>query len=171
MANKRECKSVNIQTESIPSLSIPLSPAVATAAVQTDNNIEESMPISWADEVDATVPICISTSTPIPSSLSRDLSALRSQPVKPFASLQRRRIAHRLGHHSKSPRSKYPNSMLPVRRHSASHTPSQATHSPNVQSQSRSRYDWTANLFILSDLANALGQMGWKPPDFLRVRH
>jgi hypothetical protein len=159
--NPRMCSS--IQTDCVKAEPVaPSFPVLSTTATAVQT---EPAPLDWAEEM-ADIPIH-STSTTSSVSTPRDLSALRSGSIKPFASLQRRAAISR----SRSSRRKFPYSMLPSQDHSRacplpSRSKEKSSPSHSTKFRSPSQYDWSSSLLVLSDIARALGDMGWKPPSF-----
>jgi hypothetical protein len=164
-ANRNERTSIAVETDPVPSSPSITYPATTTAAVQTLDAVDEPVSLNWAEEM-ADIPIHSIVTAPRPVSPSRDLSVLRSsESVKPFASLQRRRSVIT---RSQSRVFKYPHSKLPSR--SFQSVPMSLPHQQEFSSRSHSRYNWASNLFVLSDLAKVLEDIGWWPPGFLRSR-
>jgi hypothetical protein len=178
-ANRKVRVSAAVETDhdiTSPSPSLPQSPAATitiAAAVQTDLVVKETKSFSWADEMDNIQPIHPISTTTAPVRPRRDLSVLRSDSKRPFGSLQRRALSSHLASHSSVPSSrvKYPFSRLPTRHHPQAHNfmshSEKTSRSYSQKSGSRSQYSWSSSLLVLSDLARALGNMGWKPPDFV----
>jgi hypothetical protein len=158
-ANQNECASIAVKTDLVLLLSPHSIPSSTTTTVQA----EPAACLSWAEEV-ADIPIH-SVSTNSTATPQQDLSVLKSESIKPFASLRRCAIIS----HSCSPHSKYPFSMLPSHNCSQAHTSpscSKEKSSQPFKPSTHSHYDWSLSLLVLSDIARALGDMGWKPPDF-----
>jgi hypothetical protein len=177
-AGRGQRVSIGVETTPKPHPGSPASTTTVSTSAQTEPvRVDTSVSLNWADEM-STIPIEPLIAVSCPNSPSRDLSALRSSEVaKPFASLQRRRIL------TTSPRSdshsipiqamKYPFSKLPSRMSKSYRSSSGSSGSfPGSHSSKPSKpycqHDWTNSLFALSDLARALGEMGWKPPNVFR---
>jgi hypothetical protein len=165
MANRNERTSIAVETVPEPPL-----PNTLPSTTTSTNPLEKPKSLSWADEMED-IPIHPITTTKPTASPRRNLSVLRSESQKPFASLRRctQVTSHARHHHSSA--MKYPFSMLPTRRHTQArqftcHSEKKIPPSHSHKPPSRSRYDWSSSLLVLSDLARALGDMGWKPPDF-----
>jgi hypothetical protein len=190
-------RSIEIQTTidtSPPSLTAPTHTtsvqAEISSPVPTFSNSVTLPPktsINWADDAQS-IPVTrlISPQSSLPSP-RRDISCLHSSSVKkPFGSLQRRFTQGvRIFENSrKSSNHRYVHSMLPHRRQQASQSsshpnlsqfsPKQSRSSPHSRppSHSNPRYqsEFRVNMFVLSDIARALGQMGWRPPRLFQRR-
>jgi hypothetical protein len=169
-ANRNERMSVAVETNPVPASPSTTFPSPTTTMVTGTQSIhtgEKPQPLSWADKMED-VPIHSIITASSAATSRRDLSILRSESSEPFASLHRRTALSRSQTRSKS-FMKYPFSMLPTRRHSraSQFTSRLGEKTSQPHSKSHSRYDWSSGLMVLSDLARALGDMGWKPPDFV----
>jgi hypothetical protein len=178
-ANQNECTSIAIETDaalSSPPIIHPATTTTASATVQTEPVIEKPVSLDWAEEMSA-VPIHSIVTAPRSASPSRDISVLHSsESTRLFASLQRRHVLMRHIHPRRSSqpsRVKYPFSKLPLHMSQPTSSIPQDTppcFSSQSLSHSHSHYNWASNLFVLSDLATALGEMGWRPPGFFCPR-
>jgi hypothetical protein len=133
--------------------------------------------VSWADDISD---IAIDAKLITPHFHSRDISVLRSLTLKkPFGSLQRRHMQNHTAKSENSSKSHYVHSMLPHRRQNEpkiilNSTPPQShstqsrtsTHSRPSSRSNRGKSRLNLSLLVLSDVAKALGQMGWRPPRY-----
>jgi hypothetical protein len=176
-ANWNERKSVSVEMVSEPHpVSHAHSPTTTTAVIHTGPVIDKPRSFDWAEEM-STIPIRSTATAPHSAPPIRDISALRSsESVKPFASLQRHHFLTSRSHSYRPPHAskvKYLFSKLPSHMSQPSSSNSQDTppcFSSQSSSHSCSHYNWASNLFVLSDLATALGEMGWRPPGFFHPR-
>jgi hypothetical protein len=173
-AIRHERMSIAVKTDPEPPSTPIAPPSTSTTAIQTEPVIDKPVSLNWAEEMSA-VPIHHVLTAPHSASpaTGRDISVLcSSESIRPFASLQHCHVLMRHMHPCRSSQPskvKYPFSKL-LSCTSQPSLPSSHESPPHFSSQPRSRYNWASNLFVLSDLAIALGNMGWRPPGFFCPR-
>ncbi|KAJ6589212.1 hypothetical protein B0H19DRAFT_1058252 [Mycena capillaripes] len=162
------------EASAIPSF--PSTCSLSIVAVQTDtvDVAVIAVPLDWAEDAAATLPISAPHSPPpSPSDSPRDFSVLSTGAPKPFASLQRRRRRSPQLHFSSQSHSSHPT--RPRKGLACSVNPRNLQHpwrfappcpvysSPIPSRQQRAQLDWDRDP-RLRDLGQALTDLGWVRP-------